>query len=74
MGHYLGVPDKNIYSEGYTNKTFRKKKGQLNLSHILEAREQIELNYYELELLKSLFDSESNNKTLECMNIFQKLE
>ena len=34
VGHYLGVPDKNIYSEGYTNKTFRNKKRDSSTYHI----------------------------------------
>ena len=39
-----------------------------------ENGEVIEGKYYEQELLRSVFNFESNNKTLESMNIFHKFE
>ena len=39
-----------------------------------ENNEQIEGNYYEQELLGSVFNFKSNNKTLESMNVFHQHE
>ena len=39
-----------------------------------ENNEQKEGKYYEQELLRSVFNFASNNKTLEIMNIYHKFE
>ena len=39
-----------------------------------ENKETIQGNSYEQELLRSIFNFDSNNKTLESVNIFHKFE
>ena len=83
VGDYVRVPDKrNIYSKGYTTNWNR----ELFIIHKInptnpvtyglvdENNEQIEGKYYEQELLRSVFNFKSNNKTLESMNIFHRYE
>ena len=82
MGDYVRVPDKrNIYSKGYTTNWNRElfKIHKINPTNpvtyglVDENDEQIE-EKYEQELLGSIFNFKSNNKTLESMNIFHKFE
>ena len=79
VGDYVRVPDKrNIYSKGYTTNWNREffKIHKINPTNpvtyglVDENNEQIEGKYYEQELLRSVFNFKSNNKTLESMNIF----
>ena len=83
VGDNVGVPDKrNLYSKGYTTKWNRElfkihKNNNTNpvtYSLVDENNEQIEGKYYEQELLRSIFNFKSNNKTLESMNIFHQNE
>ena len=83
VGDYVRVPDKrNIYSKGYTTNWNREifKIHKINPTNpvtyglVDENNEQIEGKYYEQELLRSVFNFKSNNKTLESMNIFHKFE
>ena len=83
VGDYVRVPDKrNLYSKGYTTNWNRElfkihKNNNTNpvtYSLVDENNEQIEGKYYEQELLRSVFNFESNNKTLESMNIFHQNE
>ena len=83
VGHYVKVPDKrNIYSKGYTTNWHRElfKIHKINNTNpvtyglVDENNEQIEGKYYEQELLRSVFNFEFNNKTLESMNIFHQNE
>ena len=83
VGDYVRVPDKrNLYSKGYTTNWNRElfkvhKNNNTNpvtYSLVDENNEQIEGKYYEQELLRSVFNFESNNKTLESMNIFHRYE
>ena len=83
VGDYVRVPDKrNIYSKGYTTNWNRElfKIHKINNTNpvtyglVDENNEQIEGKYYEQELLRSVFNFESNNKTLESMNIFHRYE
>ena len=83
VGDYVRVPDKrNIYSKGYTTNWNRElfKIHSINKTNPVtytlndENGEIIEGKYYEQELLRSIFDFDSNNKTLESMNIFHKFE
>ena len=83
VGDYVRVPDKrNIYSKGYTTNWNRElfKIQKLNPTNPItytledENNEQIAGKYYEQELLRSVFNFESNNKTLESMNIFHQFE
>ena len=83
VGDYVRVPDKrNFYSTGYTTNWNRElfkihKNNNTNpvtYSLVDENNEQIEGKYYEQELLRSVFNFESNNKTLESMNIFHQNE
>ena len=83
VGDYVRVPDKrNLYSKGYTTNWNRElfkihKNNNTNpvtYSLVDENNEQIEGKYYEQELLGSVFNFESNNKTLESMNIFHRYE
>ena len=76
VGDYVRNAD-NIFSKGYTSNW----NGELfKVNEILKTQpptykiedtngEIIEGKYYEQELLKSGFDSESNNKVLESLNI-----
>ena len=83
VGDYVRVPDKrNIYSKGYTTNWNRElfKIQEINPTNPItytledENNEQIAGKYYEQELLRSVFNFESNNKTLESMNIFHQFE
>ena len=83
VGDYVRVPDKrNIYSKGYTTNWNRElfKIQKINPTNPItytledENNEQIAGKYYEQELLRSVFIFESNNKTLESMNIFHQFE
>ena len=83
VGDYLRVPDKrNLYSKGYTTNWNRElfKIHKINPTNpvpyglVDENNEQIEGKYYEQELLRSVFNFKSNNKTLESMNIFHRYE
>ena len=83
VGDYVRVPVKrNIYSKGYTTNWNRElfKIHKINPTNpvmyglVDENNEQIEGKYYEQELLRSVFNFKSNNKTLESMNIFHQNE
>ena len=83
LGDFVRVPDKrNIYSKGYTTNWNRElfKIHSINKTNPVtytlndENGEIIQGKYYEQELLRSIFDFDSNNKTLESMNIFHKFE
>ena len=83
VGDYVRVPDKrNVYSKGYTTNWNRElfKIQKINPTNPItytledENNEQIAGKYYEQELLRSVFNFESNNKTLESMNIFHQFE
>ena len=83
MGDYVRVPDKrNIYSKVYTTNWNRElfKIHKINPTNpvtyglVDENNEQIQGKYYEQELLGSVFNFKSNNKTLESMNIFHQNE
>ena len=75
------VDKRNLFSKGYTSNwnTELFKKNEVLKTHpptyeIEDLNgEIIEGNYYEQELLKSEFDFESNNKVLESLNIFLKI-
>ena len=80
---YVRVPDKrNICSKGYTTNWNRElfKIQKINPTNPItytledENNEQIAGKDYEQELLRSVFNFESNNKTLESMNIFHQFE
>ena len=82
VGDYVRNADKrNIFSKGYTSNWNRE---LFKVNEVLKTqpptykiedinREIIEGKYYEQELLKSEFDFESNNKVLESLNIFLKI-
>ena len=83
VGDFVRVPDKrNIYSKGYTTNWNRElfKIHNINKTNPVtytlndENGGIIQGKYYEQELLSSIFDFDSNNKTLESMNIFHKFE
>ena len=83
VGDHVRVPDKrNLYSKGYTTNWNRElfKIHKINNTNpvtyglVDENNEQTEGKYYEQELLRSVFNFDSNNKTLESMNIFHKFE
>ena len=80
---FVRVPDKrSVYSKGYTtnwNREFFKihKINSTNpVTYTLEVenKEIVQGKYYEQKLLGSIFNFDSNNKTLESMNIFHKME
>ena len=82
VGAFLRVPDKrSVYSKGYTTNWNRElfKIHKINSTNPVtytleeENKEIIQGKYYEQELLRSIFNIDSNNKTLESMNIFHKL-
>ena len=71
----------NIFSKGYTSNWNRE---LFKVNEVLKTQpptyqiedingEIIEGKYYEQELLKSEFDFESNNKVLESLNLFLKI-
>ena len=83
VGDYVRIPDKcNLYSKGYTTNWNRElfKIHKINPTNpvtyglVDENNEQIEGKYYEQELLRSVFNFKSNNKTLESMSIFHQYE
>ena len=83
VGDFVRVSDKgNIYSKGYTTNWNRElfKIQSINKTNPVtytlndENGEIIQGKYYEQELLRSIFNFDSNNKTLEIMNIFHKFE
>ena len=83
VGDFVRVPDKrNIYSKGYTTNWNREpfKIHSINKTNPVtytlndENGEIIQGKYYEQELLRIIFNFDSNNKTLESMNIFHKFE
>ena len=87
VGDFVRVPDKrNIYSKGYTTNWNRELFKIRAASHSInktnpvtytlndENGDIIQGKYYEQELLRSIFDFDSNNKTLESMNVFHKFE
>ena len=83
VGDFVRVPDKrNIYSKGYTTNWNRElftihsinKTNPVTYTLNDENGEIIQGKYYEQELLRSIFNFDSNNKTLESMNIFHKFE
>ena len=83
VGDFVRIPDKrNIYSKGYTTNWNRElfKIHSINATNPVtytlndENGEIIQGKYYEQELLGSIFNFDSNNKTLESMNIFHKFE
>ena len=83
VGDFVRVPDKrNIYSKGYTTNWNRElfkihkiiPTNSVTYGLVDENDEQIEGKYYEQELLRSVFNFKSNNKTLESMNIFYRYE
>ena len=79
---YVRIADKrNIFSKGYTSNWNRE---LFKVNEVLKTQpptykikdingEIIEGKYYQQELLKSEFDFESNNKVLESVNIFLKI-
>ena len=82
-GDFVRVPDKrSVYSKGYTTnwniELFKIHK--LNSTNPViytledENKEIIQGKHYEQELLRSIFNFDSNNKTLEIMNIFHQNE
>ena len=83
VGDFVRVPDKrNIYSKCFTTNWNReffkihsiKKTNPVTYTLEDENKEIIQGKYYEQELLGSIFNFDSNNKTLESMNIFHKFE
>ena len=87
MGDYVRVHDKrNIYSNGYTTNWNRELFKIQNREHKIiptnpvtygledENKEQIEGKFFEQELLRCIFNFESNQKVLESMNIFHQFE
>ena len=82
VGDYVRNVDKrNIFSKGYTSNWNRE---LFKVNEVLKTHppiykiedingEIIEGKYYEQELLKSEFDFESNNKVLESLIIFLKI-
>ena len=83
VGDYVTVPHKrNLYSKGYTTNWNREyfKIHKINSTNPVtytledENNENVQGKYYEQELLRSVFNFKSNNKTLESMNIFHHSE
>ena len=83
VGDFVRVPDKrNLYSKGYTTNWNRElfKIHNINNTNPVtytlqdQNKEIIQGKYYEQELLRSAFNFRSNDKILESMNIFHKLE
>ena len=83
MGDFVRVPDKrSVNSKGYTTNWNREifnihKINSTNpVTYTLEDEnnELIEGKYYEQEFLKTIFNFDCNNKTLDSMNIFHKME
>ena len=83
VGDFVRVPDKrSVYSKGYTTNWNRElfKIHSINktnpVTYTLEDEngEIIQGKYYEQEVLGSIFNFDSNNKTLKSMNIFHKMD
>ena len=83
MGDYVRIPNKgNVYSKSYTTNLNRglfkiHKKNPTNPYTYVSQDENTEQklgNYYEKELLGSVFNFELNNSTLKCMNIFPQYD
>ena len=83
VGDFVRVPDKrSVYCKGYTTNWNRElfKIHSINKTNPVtytlndENGGIIQGKYYEQELLGSIFNFDSNNKTLENMNIFHKFE
>ena len=81
VGDFVRVSDKHsVYSKSYTTNWNRElfKIHKINstnpVTYTLEDEhiEIIQGKYYEQELLRSIFNYDSNNKTLESLNIFTK--
>ena len=81
VGGFVRVPDKrSVYSKDYTTNwnrelfKIRKMNSTNPVTYTLEDEngEIIQGKYYEQELLRSIFNFDSNNKTLVCMNISTK--
>ena len=81
VGDFVRVPDKrNVYSKGYTTNWNRElfKIHSINKTNPVtytledENEEIIQGKYYEQELLRSIFNFDSNTKTLESMDVFHK--
>ena len=79
VGDFVRAPDKrNIYSKGYTTNWNRElfKIHKINSTNPAtytledENEEIIQREYYEKELSRSIFNFDSNNRTLESMSIF----
>ena len=82
VGDFVRVPDKrSVYSKdvqqiGTELFKIHKINSTNPVTYTLEDenKEIIQGKYYEQELLRSMFNFDSNNKTLESMNIFHKME
>ena len=83
LGDFVRVPDKrSVYSKDYTTNWNRElfKIHKINSTNPVtytldnENEESFQGKYHEQELLRSVFNFDSNNKTLESMNIFQQNE
>ena len=83
VGDFVRVPDKrNVYCKGYTTNWNRElfkihsiiKTNPVTYTLEDENKEIIQGKYYEQELSGSIFNFDSNNKTLESMNIFHKMD
>ena len=81
MGDFVRVPDKrSVYSKSYATNWNRErfKIHKINSTNPVtytledENKEIIQGKYYEQELLGSIFNFDSNNKTLESMNVFHQ--
>ena len=82
MGDFLRVPEKHCRnSKGYTRNWNRELfkiheiKSTNPVTYTLEDenKEIFQGKYYEQELSGSIFNFDSNNKTLESMSIFHKI-
>ena len=83
VGDFVGVRDKrSVYSKGYATNWNRErfKIHKINSTNPVtytledENKEIIQGKHYEQELLRCAFNFESNNKTLERMEIFLQKE
>ena len=83
VGDFVRVPDKrSLYSKGYTTNWNREllkihKINSMNpVTYTLEDenKEIIQGKYYEQELLRSIFNFDTNNKTLGNLNLFHQNE
>ena len=77
VGDFVRVADKrNIYSKGYTTNWNRElfKIHSINKTNPVTYTLNDENGEIIQELLRSIFNFDSNNKTLESMNIFHKFE